>query len=276
MTRAELFDLILKKRSFLCIGLDTDLRRVPASLRGLADPVFEFNRRIIDATIGYCVAYKPNTAFYEARGAAGWESLARTIEYIPREALVIADAKRGDIGNTSELYARAFFEELGAGAITVAPYMGEDSVRPFLKFDGKWVILLALTSNQGSGDFQTLPVAEKDHLLFEEVLRKSRTWAGPDRMMYVVGATRAESLQKVRALVPDHFLLVPGIGSQGGDLEAVARFGMNRQCGLLVNASRSIIYAAEGDDFARAAAAEAQQLQGEMDRLLQIYLPAGD
>ena len=272
MTSEELFRQIRRKRSFLCIGLDTDIRRVPDFLKHLPDPVFEFNKRIIDATAAHCVAYKPNTAFYECRGAAGWQSLAATIKYISKEHFIIADAKRGDIGNTSELYARAFFEELGADAVTVAPYMGEDSVKPFLSFREKWVVLLVLTSNSGSRDFQTLPLADRAPL-YEEVLRKSREWAGPDRMMYVVGATRAKAMAGIRKMVPDHFLLVPGVGHQGGDLNDVARYGLNSRCGLLVNASRSILYASSGPDFDVAASDEAQRMREQMDGLLQKYLP---
>lgn len=273
MTSEELFRQIQRKRSFLCVGLDTDIRRVPDFLMHLPDPVFEFNKRIIDATAAYCVAYKPNTAFYECRGAAGWQSLAATIKYIPKEHFIIADAKRGDIGNTSELYAKAFFEELGADAVTVAPYMGEDSVKPFLSFHEKWVVLLVLTSNSGSRDFQTLPLAVREAPLYEEVLRKSLEWAGPDRMMYVVGATQAEALEGIRKMVPDHFLLVPGVGQQGGDLNDVARYGLNNRCGLLVNASRSILYASPGPDFDVAASDEAQRMRDQMDVLLQKYLP---
>jgi orotidine-5'-phosphate decarboxylase len=272
MTRAELFAQILAKRSYLCVGLDTDLAKIPAHLKQEPDPIFAFNRAIIDATADCCVAYKPNIAFYEALGPEGWESLRRTLDYIPKTHFTIADAKRGDIGNTSGLYAKAFFERMDFDSITVAPYMGRDSVQPFLAFEGKWVILLALTSNEGAHDFQNLAL-EGGARLFERVLEKSQAWAGPDRMMYVVGATRAESLAEVRRLAPEHFLLVPGVGAQGGSLEEVSRYGMNRACGLLVNASRSILYASPGPDFAQAARREAQRLQAEMAQLLDRFLP---
>ena len=267
MTKTELFQHIRAKQSYLCVGLDADPRKIPAHLQRAADPVFEFNRQIIDATADYCVAYKPNTAFYEAQGSRGWESLQKTVEYIAKEFFTIADAKRGDIGNTSGLYARAFFEQMDCDAVTVAPYMGRDSVEPFLQFPGKWVILLALTSNAGSADFQTLPVRQGTSL-FEHVLETSQKWAGADQMMYVVGATQAAELGRIRQLVPGHFLLVPGVGAQGGDLEAVSAAGMNAECGLLVNASRSILYASDGTDFAQAAAAEAKRMQIQMAALL--------
>ncbi|GAB2789446.1 orotidine-5'-phosphate decarboxylase [Rhabdobacter roseus] len=274
MTYEALFEHIQQKQSYLCVGLDTDLRKVPAHLHREPDPIFAFNRQIIDATADYCVAYKPNVAFYEALGPRGWESLQKTVEYIPKTYFTIADAKRGDIGNTSGLYARTFFDASSSGldfdAVTVAPYMGRDSVTPFLDFEGKWVILLALTSNVGSDDFQRLPTPEGT--LYEQVLRTSQTWAGPDRLMYVVGATQADALQQIRQLVPEHFLLVPGVGAQGGSLEEVSRYGMNRSCGLLVNASRSIIYASAGPDFAEKARQEAQVLQLEMARYLEKYL----
>lgn len=278
MTRSELFAYIQAKRSYLCVGLDTDPRRLPAAVQREADPVFAFNRAIIDATAAYAVAYKPNLAFYEAQGPRGWESLQRTLAYIPKDCFTIADAKRGDIGNTSGLYARAFFDPTAAGlefdSVTVAPYMGRDSVTPFLEFPGKWVILLALTSNPGSADFQQVGIRNEElgieEPLFETVLRKAQTWASPDQLMFVVGATRAESLKRIRELAPDNFLLVPGVGAQGGSLEEVSRFGMNAQCGLLVNASRSILYASAGDDFAVAAGAEARRMQKEMARYLEI------
>lgn len=273
MTYESLFDEISRKRSYLCVGLDTDIRKIPPHLLKTDDPVFEFNRQIIDATADHCVAYKPNIAFYEALGKRGWESLQRTIEYIPKSHFTIADAKRGDIGNTSGLYARTFFDPASSGldfdSVTVAPYMGSDSVTPFLEFEGKWVILLALTSNPGSIDFQRLNADGAP--LFEQVLKTSQEWAGKDRMMYVVGATQAGEFQRVRSIVPDHFLLVPGVGAQGGNLEDVSRFGMNAHCGLLVNASRSIIYAGNGADFALLAKKEAIKLQDEMGRHLDHY-----
>ncbi|WP_266367719.1 orotidine-5'-phosphate decarboxylase [Tellurirhabdus rosea] len=270
MTRDELYQQILRKKSYLCVGLDTDIRRIPEHLRREKDPIAAFNRQIIEATAEFAVAYKPNIAFYEALGPKGWESLQRTLEYIPKECFTIADAKRGDIGNTSGLYARTFFDPDSSGldfdSVTVAPYMGRDSVEPFLEFPNKWVILLALTSNPGSGDFQRLESA--DGPLFETVIRTSQQWAGPDRLMYVVGATRADQLARIRELAPDHFLLVPGVGAQGGSLEEVSRSGMNDHCGLLVNASRSILYASDGPDFARKAADEAQSMQREMAAFL--------
>ena len=273
MTYEALFDQISQKKSYLCIGLDTDIRKIPAHLLKETDPVFEFNKQIIDATADFCVYYKPNIAFYEALGAKGWESLQKTIEYIPESHFTIADAKRGDIGNTSGLYARTFFDPASSGlnfdSVTVAPYMGSDSVLPFLDFEGKWVILLALTSNSGGADFQR--VETKDGFLYEQVLKTSQTWAGADRMMYVVGATQAHDLANIRTIVPEHFLLVPGVGAQGGNLEEVSRYGMNKSCGLLVNASRSIIYAGNGLDFAEKAKQEAQALQKEMAVYLDKY-----
>ncbi len=263
MTRAELFNQIKKKQSYLCIGLDTDIEKIPSHLLDSVDPIFEFNKQIIDATKDYCVAYKPNIAFYEALGSKGWESLQKTIDYIPKEVFTIADAKRGDIGNTSALYAKAFFKQMNFDAITVAPYMGEDSVKPFLDFNNKWVILLVHTSNSGSEDFQLLETRDGKYL-YEEVIFASQRWASADNMMYVVGATHADKIASIRALAPDHFFLVPGIGAQGGDLEAVTKAGMNEQCGLLVNSSRSIIYASSGKDFAEAARKEAAKIQAEM------------
>lgn len=272
MTRKQLVEQIRKKRSFLCVGLDTDIQKVPEHLLGHADPVFEFNRQIIDATKDYCVAYKPNTAFYESRGAAGWTSLQKTFDYIPRDLFTIADAKRGDIGNTSSLYAKAFFETMNADAVTVAPYMGADSVKPFLDFPGKWTILLALTSNPGSEDFQLLGL-DKGMNLFENVLQTASTWGTAENLMFVAGATKASLFTEIRKHVPDHFLLVPGVGAQGGSLEEVARYGMNTDCGLLVNASRSVLFASAGKDFAEKAAGEASRLQAEMEQLLDKYLP---
>lgn len=276
MTKQELFEQIKRKRSYLCVGLDTDPNKIPSHLRKLSDPIFEFNKAIIDATADFTVAYKPNIAFYEAHGSKGWESLQKTLDYIPKDIFTIADAKRGDIGNTSGLYAKAFFDKAASGlefdAVTVAPYMGKDSVTPFLTYREKWVILLALTSNEGSADFQNLNLKEQDEKLFEKVLRKSQEWAGAEQMMYVVGATRADMLQKVRNIAPDHFLLVPGVGAQGGSLEDVSRFGMNKQCGLLVNSSRGIIYASAEKDFADAARSAAGKLQEEMSRYLKTVL----
>ncbi|MFA7473406.1 MAG: orotidine-5'-phosphate decarboxylase [Spirosomataceae bacterium] len=273
MDKSTLSKRILQKRSYLCVGLDTDLSLIPEFLRKEKDPIFEFNRLIIDATAAYCVAYKPNIAFYEALGAKGWESLQKTIEYIPQSHFTIADAKRGDIGNTSGLYAKTFFDPTSSGldfdAVTVAPYMGYDSVSPFLKYTNKWTILLALTSNPGSADFQQLDVQGKR--VYEKVLETSLTWEGSDRLMYVVGATQARELENIRRIVPEHFLLVPGVGAQGGSLEEVSRLGMNQWVGLLVNSSRSIIYAGKGKDFAELAGKEAQKIQQEMSRCLDQY-----
>lgn len=268
MNREELFNQITRKKSYLCVGLDTDLAKIPSHLRNEPDPVFAFNRQIIDATAEFCVAYKPNLAFYEAQGARGWESLQKTIDYIPKGIFTIADAKRGDIGNTSALYAKAFFETMGVDALTVAPYMGADSVTPFLSFPGKWVILLIHTSNPGSTDFQTIATASGQRL-FEEVIEKSKSWGTPDNMMYVVGATHADEIGAIRKLAPEHFFLVPGVGAQGGDLQRVSARGLNRQCGLLVNSSRAIIYASSGKDFAAAAAREAKKVRDEMEVCLE-------
>src|SRR5690606_22327131 len=273
MDKSTLSKRILQKRSYLCVGLDTDLSLIPEFLRKEKDPIFEFNRLIIDATAAYCVAYKPNIAFYEALGAKGWESLQKTIEYIPQSHFTIADAKRGDIGNTSGLYAKTFFDPTSSGldfdAVTVAPYMGYDSVSPFLKYTNKWTILLALTSNPGSADFQQLDVQGKR--VYEKVLETSLTWEGSDRLMYVVGATQARELENIRRIVPEHFLLVPGVGAQGGSLEEVSRLGMNQVVVLLVNSSRSIIKAGKGKDFAELAGKEAQKIQQEMSRCLDQY-----
>jgi orotidine-5'-phosphate decarboxylase len=269
MTRTEIFEQIKKKQSYLCVGLDTDLTKIPKHLLKAEDPIFEFNRQIIDATKDFCVAYKPNVAFYEALGPTGWASLKKTEAYIPNDIFSIADAKRGDIGNTSELYAKAFFEQMDFDSITVAPYMGKDSVTPFLKFKDKWVILLAHTSNEGSADFQLFGEPRK---LYEEVIIKSQQWATPDQLMFVVGATRADKIGDIRKLAPDNFFLVPGVGAQGGDLGEVSRFGLNRQCGLLVNSSRAIIYASAGEDFAEAARNEARKVQQEMSDLMDSYL----
>jgi len=270
MNRAELIAEIRKKKSYLCVGLDTDPDKIPRHLLKADDPVFEFNRAIIDATADYAVAYKPNVAFYEALGPSGWESLRKTVEYIPKNCFTIADAKRGDIGNTSSLYAKAFFSEMNFDAITVAPYMGADSVKPFLEFKDKWVILLAHTSNPGSADFQLMKSAD-GRTLYEEVITKSQQWATPGNLMYVVGATRADKVASIRKLAPEHFFLVPGIGAQGGDLEEVSKHGLNKDCGLLVNSARSIIYASDKEDFAKMAVKEAAVIQTQMKLLLESY-----
>ena len=269
MNKNDIISQIKAKKSFLCVGLDTDIKKIPQHLLNEEDPVFAFNKAIIDATSEYAVAYKPNTAFYEVYGAKGWASLEKTINYIKEnhpEIFVIADAKRGDIGNTSANYARAFFETLKADALTVAPYMGVDSVEPFLGFDDKWVVLLALTSNKGSKDFQYLNAEGKE--LYKNVLMKSQEWADDNKMMYVVGATHPEELGEIRQMLPNHFFLVPGVGAQGGDLQAVAKHGLNDQVGLLVNSSRGIIYASNGEDFAEKAVGEAKKLQQQMEELL--------
>lgn len=270
MTRLQLYDHIRSKQSYLCVGLDTDIKKIPKHLLKSEDPVYEFNKCIIDATKDFCVAYKPNIAFYESMGANGWQSLQKTLDYIPKDIFTIADAKRGDIGNTSKLYARAFFENMNFDSITVAPYMGEDSVTPFLEFDDKWVILLVHTSNKGSEDFQLFSQNKKP--LYQEVIEKSRTWASPETLMYVVGATRADRIGEIRNLAPDNFFLVPGIGAQGGDLREVSKHGMNRQCGLLVNSSRGIIYASNGENFAEVARVEARKIQQQMSVYLKMYL----
>ena len=266
MTRQELIRNIKTKRSFLCVGLDTDLKKVPAHLLNEEDPIFAFNKAIIDATAAYCVAYKPNLAFYEAFGVKGLMAFEKTVKYIQEnypDQFIIADAKRGDIGNTSAMYARTFFEEYNLDSVTVAPYMGEDSVTPFLGYDGKWVILLALTSNKGSHDFQ-LTESTDGEKLFQKVLRKSQEWAGNDQMMYVVGATQGQAFEEIRKIVPDHFLLVPGVGAQGGSLSEVCKYGMTQECCLLVNSSRAIIYADNTENFANAAAEAAKAVQQEM------------
>jgi orotidine-5'-phosphate decarboxylase len=272
MDASALFDQIKKKSSYLCVGLDTDLDKIPEHLLSTSDPIFEFNKQIIDATQQFCVAYKPNIAFYEALGPKGWESLQKTLDYIPKDIFTIADAKRGDIGNTSTLYAKAFFKQMNFDSVTVAPYMGEDSVKPFLHFKDKWVILLAHTSNPGSSDFQLLESVVTGRKLYEEVLLKAQQWGTPDQLMFVVGATHPEKIESIRSLAPDYFFLVPGFGAQGGDLEQVSRFGMNRQCGLLVNSARAIIYASSGKDFAKAAADESRKVQQEMETYLEQYL----
>lgn len=279
MTKEQLFENIKYKNSFLCIGLDTDTSKIPKYLLKEEDPVFEFNKKIIEATKDLCVSYKPNLAFYEAQGVAGWISLEKTINYINKNCesiFTIADAKRGDIGNTSQLYAKAFLETLNFDAITIAPYMGEDSVSPFLEYKNKWAILLALTSNKGAMDFQTSILQHSPETrsvkLFERVLQVSKNWGNENNLMYVVGATQAETLLAIRKIIPNNFLLVPGVGAQGGSLEAVVKHGMNKQCGLLVNSSRGIIYASETENFADIARDEAIKLQQEMKLLLEQYL----
>ena len=299
MTRQELINQIFTKKTFLCVGLDTDIKKIPEHLLKEEDPIFAFNKAIIDATAPYCVAYKPNLAFYESMGVKGWISFEKTIQYLNEnypQHFIIADAKRGDIGNTSAMYARTFFEEINLDALTVAPYMGEDSVTPFLQYEGKWVILLALTSNKGSHDFQLLPVDSGEltvdschadssqsgsqlstvncqlstpkERLFEKVLKKSQEWGNKDNMMYVVGATQGKMFADIRKVVPDHFLLVPGIGAQGGSLEEVCKYGMTKDCGLLVNSSRAIIYADKNERFAEVAGEEARKVAEQMKALL--------
>ena len=266
MNKQELFENIKRKQSFLCVGLDTDIKKIPGHLLKEEDPIFAFNKAIIDATAPYCIAYKPNLAFYESMGVKGWIAFEKTVEYIKKnypDQFIIADAKRGDIGNTSAMYARTFFEELDIDAVTVAPYMGEDSVTPFLTYERKWVILLALTSNKGSHDFQLTEDKEGERL-FEKVLRKSQEWADDKNMMYVVGATQGRMFEDIRRIVPNHFLLVPGIGAQGGSLEEVCRYGMTPECGLIVNSSRAIIYADKSENFAQAAKDEAGKVQKQM------------
>lgn len=266
MDKNALFENIKRKKSFLCVGLDSDLKNIPAHLLNQEDPIFAFNKAIIDATAAYCVAYKPNLAFYECMGVNGLMALEKTVKYIREQypdQFIIADAKRGDIGNTSEMYAASFFEDLPFDAVTVAPYMGEDSVKPFLKYAGKWVILLALTSNKGSQDFQLLKDANGERL-FEKVLKTAQSWASDEQMMFVVGATQGSMFADIRKVAPNHFLLVPGVGAQGGSLDEVVKYGMNKQCGLLVNSSRQILYASNGPDFADAAQIEARKVQKEM------------
>ena len=270
MTRTELVEQIKAKKSVLCVGLDTDIRKIPKHLLGDEDPIFAFNKAIIDATAEFAVAYKPNTAFYEAHGLAGWQSLEKTINYLNSrypECFTIADAKRGDIGNTSKMYAEAFLKKLNFDSVTVAPYMGSDSVQPFLEVPNKWVILLALTSNAGAQDFQFAPLKPAE-FLYEKVLRKSQEWGTPENLMYVVGATKAEHLKHIRSIAPNHFLLVPGVGAQGGSLTEVLENGLNADGGLLINSSRGIIYASTGEDFAEVAAKEAAKLQAVMAEYL--------
>lgn len=273
MKRTELVKNIKAKKTFLCVGLDTDIKKLPACIADKEDAVFEFNKAIIDATAAYCIAYKPNIAFYEAMGPKGWISLEKTIKYIREnypDQFIIADAKRGDIGNTSRLYARTFFEWLDVDALTVAPYMGEDSVSPFLEYPGKWTILLALTSNKGAEDFQMIP--DKNHIaVYQRVLKRAQKWGSPVNLMFVVGATQTEHLDEVRKIAPRSFLLVPGVGAQGGSLEEVVRHGMNDECGLIVNSSRAIIYASSGEDFADAAGQKAAKTAAAMAQLLEEY-----
>ena len=273
MNNEQLFGNIQKKGSFLCVGLDTDIRKIPAFLLDTTDPIFAFNKEIIDATAPYTVAYKPNLAFYESEGLEGWRSLEKTVHYLHEnypDIYLIADAKRGDIGNTSSMYARAFFEKMSFDAVTVAPYMGEDSVKPFLGYEGKRVVLLALTSNKGAYDFQFGKDEATGEKLFEKVLRISQDWGSSENIMYVIGATKAEELSGIRKIVPSHFLLVPGVGAQGGSLQEVARYGLNEQCGLLVNSSRAIIYASKEEDFAIKAVESARETRDEMFELLKI------
>ena len=269
MTTEQLVAEIRQKKSFLCIGLDVDLNKIPKHLLALEDPIFEFNKAIIDATHHLCVAYKPNTAFYEAYGIKGWKSLEKTIEYISKNhpnIFTIADAKRGDIGNTSTMYAKAFFEDLSFDSVTVAPYMGKDSVEPFLAFEDKHTILLALTSNAGAFDFQTQKVDDKE--MYKHVLNTSKTWKNAHNLMYVVGATKAEYLKEIREIIPESFLLVPGVGAQGGNLQEVCKYGMNSSVGLLINSSRGIIYAGNDENFAKEAAKKAEELQSQMSAIL--------
>ena len=273
MTRQELIEQIKQKRSFLCVGLDTDPKKMPQCVFDLYDPIFEFNKAIIDATAPYCVAYKPNMAFYEAYGIKGIKAFIKTVNYLKEQHphhFIIADAKRGDIGNTSAMYARTFFDEYDVHSLTVAPYMGEDSVKPFLEYEGKWVILLALTSNKGSADFQFIEDKNGERL-FEKVILRSQQWGTPDNMMYVVGATQGTLFEDIRRVAPDHFLLVPGIGAQGGSLEEVCKYGMNKDCGLLVNSSRGIIYACNDDHFAEIAGNKARELQQEMSKQMDSF-----
>ena len=271
MNRKQLVEQIKAKRSFLCIGLDTDINNIPKFLLRFEDPVYEFNKQIIAATHDLCVAYKPNLAFYEAEGVNGLLSMQKSLAEIPAGIFTIADAKRGDIGNTSSMYAKSFFEHYGFHSVTVAPYMGSDSVKPFLAFKDKWVIVLALTSNEGAADFQ-FGESSSGEKLYEKVIRKCMTWGTPEQVMFVIGATKAEHLTHIRAFAPDNFLLVPGVGAQGGSLADVAKYGMNKDCGLLVNASRSILYASNGEDFAEKAREEALKMQKQMDQLLNQFM----
>ncbi|MDR2835652.1 MAG: orotidine-5'-phosphate decarboxylase [Bacteroidales bacterium] len=271
MNYSQIVNQIKLKKSFLCVGLDSEYNKLPKHLLKTQNPIFEFNKQIIDSTVKYAIAYKPNSAFYESRGIEGLQSLIDTVNYLKKnypEILIIADAKRGDIGNTSKLYAQTFFETMDFDAVTVAPYMGEDSISPFLSYKDKWVILLALTSNKGAEDFQYF--SENEQKLFEKVLEKSKEWGNRENMMYVVGATRAEMLTEVRKIVPEHFLLIPGVGTQGGSLQEVTKHGMNKNCGLIVNSSRAIIFADSSEDFAKVAAQKAEEVQKEMSSLLRF------
>lgn len=283
MNRSQLVQQIRSKQNYLCVGLDTDITKIPKHLKDSADPVFEFNKAIIDATKNNCVSYKINTAFYESQGMKGWESMEKTLYYIPDTHFKIADAKRGDIGNTSAQYAKTFFEVLPFDAVTIAPYMGEDSIRPFLEYENKWSIVLGLTSNAGGNDFQQLLVSSQsqeqsmvpnilqgktEKRLYEKVLEKVASWGTPENLMFVVGATRASDLENIRSIIPEHFLLVPGVGAQGGSLEEVSKFGMNSDCGLLVNASRAVIFASSGTDFATQAATVSETYRNEMSTYL--------
>jgi orotidine-5'-phosphate decarboxylase len=270
MRKSELVQFIKDQRSYLCVGLDTDLRKIPEHLLSEEDPIFEFNKAIIEATQEFCVAYKPNLAFYESLGPKGWISLQKTLEVIPKSHFTIADAKRGDIGNTASMYARAFFDVYGFDAVTVAPYMGSDSIEPFLDYPGKWAIVLGLTSNAGADDFEQLELKSGEKL-YERVIQTVAGFSSPEDTMFVAGATRTEELKKIREMLPDHFFLIPGVGAQGGNLEEVSKATLNDSCGILVNASRSIIYASNGQDFASAAAEEAKAMQVEMSRLLKVY-----
>lgn len=274
MNKQQLFENIKRKKSFLCVGLDTDIKKIPEHLLREEDPIFAFNKAIIDATADYCIAYKPNLAFYECMGVNGWIAFEKTVRYIKEnypDQFIIADAKRGDIGNTSSMYARTFFDELDIDSVTVAPYMGEDSVSPFLSYEGKWVILLALTSNKGSHDFQ-LTEDKNGERLFEKVLRKSQEWGNDEQMMYVVGATQGQAFEDIRKIAPNHFLLVPGVGAQGGSLADVCKYGMNNNCGLIVNSSRGIIYADNTEKFAEVAREESRKIQLEMEQELKAIL----
>lgn len=270
MRKSELISEIKKKQSYLCVGLDTDLQKIPKHLRKLDDPVFEFNKAIIDHTKEYCVAYKLNLAFYESLGIQGWNSLMKTVAYIPENMFKIADAKRGDIGNTAEMYARAFFETMNFDAVTLSPYMGKDSITPFLQYEGKWAIILGLTSNPGSADFQMKSITETKRKLelFEYVIETCATWGSPENTMFVIGATRTDQISRIRKIIPDHFMLVPGVGAQGGSLIEVSRIGLNRECGLLINSSRGIIYNSPDEDFAAKAGISSSLLQNEMKDLL--------
>lgn len=271
MNFAQIVQQIRQKKSFLCIGLDTDIHKIPKHLLKEEDPLYAFNKAIVEHTQDLCIAYKPNTAFYEAHGSKGWQTLERTVGLFGKDLFSIADAKRGDIGNTSGMYAKAFLEQMNFDSITVAPYMGADSVQPFLAFPDKWVILLALTSNEGSQDFQVQELKNGEQV-FEQVLQRSQQWGSKENMMYVVGATRGEAFTQIRKHAPEHFLLVPGVGAQGGSLEEVCKYGMTKDCGLIVNSSRAIIYASSGEDFAEKARAEALKVQQEMEQMLEKYL----